>query len=347
MKAVSKSTSPELLPERFANHERRPELDGLRAVSILLVLAAHLLPLGPKFLQLNYAAGAMGMSLFFALSGFLIASRLLRSPAIMDFLVRRGARIFPLFYIYILLFFVFANHDVWQFFYSATFIVNYKTQYLSDFNAHLWSLCVEMQFYAGMALIVAGLGSRGVWLVWPACVLVTLLRVDAGAYINIVTHLRLDEILAGACVACLIHKFGDRGQCASNAALPVAALLWFVCSLSQAGPLQYARPYSSALVLAASIYSRPGWIKTVLKSSPARYVAEISYALYIIHPATALGWMNEGSVAERYLLKRPVSLLVTFFLAHISTFYWERIWTYRAKIWLARRKSDLRVAVKS
>src|ERR1700720_3445780 len=53
-----------------------PALDGLRAMSIILVLAAHLLPLGPKVLHLNSTAGPMGMSLFFALSGYLIVSTL-------------------------------------------------------------------------------------------------------------------------------------------------------------------------------------------------------------------------------------------------------------------------------
>ena len=48
---------------------RLPVLDGLRAIRILLVLAAHMLPLGPKLLQLNHTAGVMGMSLFFALIG--------------------------------------------------------------------------------------------------------------------------------------------------------------------------------------------------------------------------------------------------------------------------------------
>ena len=52
--------------------KRIPLLDGWRATSILLVLGSHLLPLGPKVLGLNEAAGAMGMALFFTLSGFLI-----------------------------------------------------------------------------------------------------------------------------------------------------------------------------------------------------------------------------------------------------------------------------------
>jgi peptidoglycan/LPS O-acetylase OafA/YrhL len=339
MKEVQRIASSEGPPWRYEKRDRISELDGLRAISILLVLAAHLLPLGPKFLKLNDAAGAMGMSLFFSLSGFLIASRLLNSPKILDFLVRRGTRILPLFYIYILLVFVFVNHDTWQLFWSAAFVVNYNTQYLTVFNAHLWSLCVEMQFYAAMAIAVAILGSRGVWLVWPACLLVTVFRIEAGAYINIATHLRVDEILAGACVACVVHKFGDRIQSTSNRAMPLALLVWFLCSLPQTCAIQYFRPYSSAMVLAVAIYSRPSWIKALLQSRPARYVAEISYALYIIHPATALGGMNEGSVVERYLLKRPISFLATFFLAHVSTFYWEKFWTTRAKTWLERRKS--------
>jgi hypothetical protein len=49
--------------------ERLPVLDGLRAISILLVLATHMLPIGPKVLRLNETAGAMGMSLFFSLFG--------------------------------------------------------------------------------------------------------------------------------------------------------------------------------------------------------------------------------------------------------------------------------------
>src|SRR5260370_7518042 len=80
--------------------DKFPVLDGLRAISILLVLACHLLPLGPKVLRLNETAGAMGMSLFFALSGFLITSGLMKNPQIFEFLVRRLSRILPLAYAY-------------------------------------------------------------------------------------------------------------------------------------------------------------------------------------------------------------------------------------------------------
>ena len=84
-----------------AGHIR--ELDGVRGVSILLVLATHLLPLGPKALQLNAMTGLMGMSLFFCLSGFLITRFLWDNPDVQVFLVRRLARILPLLALYAVL----------------------------------------------------------------------------------------------------------------------------------------------------------------------------------------------------------------------------------------------------
>src|SRR5579864_2417844 len=77
-------------------HERIPILDGWRAVSILAVLGAHLLPIGPKWLHLNDEAGAFGMALFFTLSGFLIVSFLDAGMPVKTFLLKRCARVVPL-----------------------------------------------------------------------------------------------------------------------------------------------------------------------------------------------------------------------------------------------------------
>ena len=73
-----------------------PELDGFRGLSILAVLAAHMLPLGPEVWRGNSTAGYMGMSVFFALSGFLISRFLWNSQDVGKFFVRRCARILPL-----------------------------------------------------------------------------------------------------------------------------------------------------------------------------------------------------------------------------------------------------------
>jgi peptidoglycan/LPS O-acetylase OafA/YrhL len=323
-------------------HDRSPILDGLRAISILLVLACHLLPLGPKVLQLNETAGAMGMSLFFALSGYLITSGLLRNPDVQEFLERRLSRILPLAYVYTLVVFLLFSFDPGSLLWTNLFVVNYQSQYLNDWNGHFWSLCVEMQFYLAIALVVLAAGRKGLWIVWPACLAITLLRVNAGAYIDIKTHLRVDEILSGACVATLYNNRPTFAHRLTSKVLVtimiVAALLWAISACPWAGALQYFRPYTTALLLFVSLHYGVTRPDTLLASRPMRYIATISYALYVIHPATMHGWMNEGSTITRYLLKRPISFALTFILAHFSTFYWESRWQSTARRWVQRRR---------
>jgi peptidoglycan/LPS O-acetylase OafA/YrhL len=310
-------------------------LDGLRAISILAVLACHLLPLGPKSLRLNETSGAMGMSLFFALSGFLITKNLLVGQGPKEFFVRRLARILPLAYLYLFFVFLIVTLDPKALLVGLVFVENYAMNYLT-LDGHFWSLCVEVHFYLAIGLVVWLFGVRGIVVVVPACLAITMLRIFEGATIDIKTHLRVDEILAGACVALLYEKRLLELKLGAMT-FAGAALFWVVASSPHSGWIQYARPYSSAMVLATSLMLGDGLLFSVLTSRPMRYVAEISYALYVIHPATAWGWMDEGTTAQRYLLKRPISFLATFALAHLSTFYFERKWIDLGKSHLRRK----------
>ncbi len=76
-------------------------LDGVRAASILLVLAAHMLPLSPIVPDTNEMAGKWGMALFFCLSGYLITSMLYRKPDVFPFMIKRVLRIAPAMWLYI------------------------------------------------------------------------------------------------------------------------------------------------------------------------------------------------------------------------------------------------------
>lgn len=321
-------------------------LDGLRAISILLVLACHLLPLGPAVFRFNEAAGAMGMSLFFALSGFLITSRLLNNTDIVEFLTRRLARILPLSYTYTLFVFTIIYFSPVHILWTDLFTINYMEQYLvSGLNNHFWSLCVEIHFYAAIALAVALAGRRGIWIVWPACLLVTFLRYQQSQYLAIETHLRVDEILSGACVATALASLPTLKNVARIRLIMLgAAVCWAVASHSSAGAFQCLRPYATAVLLFAGIQYGRALPNTLLCSRPLRYIADISYALYVIHPVTAYGWMNEGSSSVRYFLKRPITFALTFGLAHLSTFHLERHAQNFAKAWLRRRRAGKLVA---
>lgn len=270
------------------------------------------------------------MALFFALSGFLITSKLGHGIPISVFLVRRLARILPLAYAYLGIAAVLLGIDLSYPAWTASFTVNYATEWLlGSYNSHFWSLCVEIHFYVGIAAAMFLGGRRALLIVWPACIAVSALRVIEGQVIAIQTHLRLDEILVGACVATCYGRIKPTGMTVT--AFFVAVAGWLVCSHPLSGNLQYLRPYATGVVLWVALGLNSGWLHAFLVSRPMAYVAEISYGLYVLHPITVHGWMNEGSIMERYFVKRPISFALTFGLSHFSRFIWESYWVSIAR----------------
>ena len=89
--------------------QRIPSLDGLRALSIILVLAGHLRGTrgAPVFLNSKIDVGYLGVRMFFVISGFIITHLLLKKEcnggiSIGQFWIRRSLRIFPSAYTYML-----------------------------------------------------------------------------------------------------------------------------------------------------------------------------------------------------------------------------------------------------
>jgi peptidoglycan/LPS O-acetylase OafA/YrhL len=301
-------------------------LDGWRAASILSVLAGHWFPLGPGSWQLNASFATSGMALFFCLSGFLITQLLLRDQRVGAFLIRRLARIVPLAWAGMLaLALIPAN---WPYLLeNLGFIANLPPIHLLQGGNHLWSLCVEVQFYAVVALIVLVAGRRGLYALPLLALVVTGLRIMAGESHSIVTWHRVDEILAGATLALVanVHRPGE-----TTLRLPswTPLALWLLL-LASAHPdlptLQYARPYIAALTIGTSLYVAPEWFRRIWTGTGARYVAEISYALYVVHGILSITWLGaeDGTKVERYV-RRPLLVLATWAVAHVSTFYYEQ-----------------------
>lgn len=307
-------------------------LDGWRATSILLVLGAHLLPLGPKILQLNHVAGAMGMALFFTLSGFLIVRFLAEGMPIGAFAARRLARILPLSWLAMLYLAIAsgASADVsWA---NFLFYSNLPPSRLFEGGEHLWSICVEMQFYALAAALCLLPSRKGLYLVPVLALAVTSWRVYNGAKISIITWERVDEILAGGTLALVYCRwFGEAPvRALSRISLWPLLVLLVAASHPDSGWLQYLRPYAGAALVGVSIANTPALVARLLLSRPMAYVAEISYALYVLHGILAHSWLGSGDTLERYL-KRPLLFAATFLLAHLSTFYMEKPISRRAR----------------
>ena len=151
-----------------------PSLDGLRAVSIAMVLFAH--ALGTRFFLPTTVRdgwmepGRMGVRVFFVISGYLITRLLLREDertgriSIGHFYLRRAFRILPAFLVFLT---VISALDALHYialprlnlFYAFTYTINF-TRDNTWWTGHLWSLSVEEQFY----------------LLWPAVVALTSRR---------------------------------------------------------------------------------------------------------------------------------------------------------------------------
>lgn len=223
---------------------RLPELDGLRGLAILLVIVWHYFVLRlefvpgslPAYLTATLRLGWSGVDLFFVLSGFLIGGILmdnrLSENYFKAFYVRRICRIFPLYFLWFLLFCVFLlaagpplqatlawlfgrPQPLWSY---ATFTQNFTMAYSNFGGANwmgiTWSLAVEEQFYCVLPFIVRYVAPRRLpWLLVGFIVLAPLLRVflsfsfSAGptaAYI--LMPCRADALLLGALCAWMVRQ---------------------------------------------------------------------------------------------------------------------------------------------
>jgi peptidoglycan/LPS O-acetylase OafA/YrhL len=227
------------MPAPSISGDRLPGLDLLRAVAIGWVLIFHASVAGlvsPASWIVGF--GWMGVDLFFALSGFLIAGQLLgpwargEAPNYPRFFARRLLRTLPAYLAIVVLYFLIPAvrerpqiQPLWQY---LTFTQNFDVNFpLPKAFSHVWSLCVEEQFYlvlpvvaallairpsAGkiislmIAVLLAGMAIRGYfWLHGVAREpLNPATKLDLHGYMTLIyypTWSRLDGLLAGVAAA--------------------------------------------------------------------------------------------------------------------------------------------------
>jgi peptidoglycan/LPS O-acetylase OafA/YrhL len=134
--------------------KRIPSLDGVRAISITLVVLSHLVRWKNVSLDVLGGYGALGVQIFFVLSGYLITNLLLgeyeRTSTInlRDFYIRRAFRIFPAAFVFLAIVTVFYWHQIrWYHVVTAALWVSNMDLGRPWMSGHLWSLSIEEQFY--------------------------------------------------------------------------------------------------------------------------------------------------------------------------------------------------------
>jgi peptidoglycan/LPS O-acetylase OafA/YrhL len=173
---------------------------------------------------------------------------------------------------------------------------------------------VEVQFYLTIALLYALFRHRGLYLLPVLCVIVTGIRIATHTEISIVTYARVDEILAGATLALALEspRFAAVKSSLERGWLILLFIPLAVASANPlSGPLGYLRPYIVTLMVGQTILFAPGLTGRVLRSRTLFFLAEISYALYVLHRLVDVGWLDTGTKIVRYA-KRVPALAVVF-----------------------------------
>jgi peptidoglycan/LPS O-acetylase OafA/YrhL len=323
----------------------RPELNGLRALSVLAVAVFHT-NLG--ILQ----GGWLGVDLFFVLSGFLITTLLLEERdengiRLGAFYARRALRLLPA--LAALLGFLMLLVTVGAASSSTTRDVPWVLSYIANWRpavgggrgplTHLWSLSVEEQFYVVWPLVLVGLLRASVparrLVIGLAGVAGTIAIVRTGLFIaHVITperayfgsDVRADALLAGCLLAVVRHA-----GWASHIERYVRTLLWpavaglvviaFVHAspFARTGPLLFGPVDGAALVVVAGLVLFPHRFRA-LRWRPLVELGKLSYAFYLWHvPVMVVFGMSPvlrlvlglpltlvASIASRFLVEQPM-----------------------------------------
>lgn len=329
---------------------RIPSLDGLRALSILLVFWGHLAGTRgfvrlPKRWEHWLDFSELGVRIFFVISGYLISTLLFReqeqagSIRLGRFYLRRTLRIFPAYYalLAVVALLVATREAVvmpGDFLHALTYTTNYHA-IRSWYVGHTWSLSVEEQFYLLWPAAVVLLGRAGaITAAIAVLIVVPVLRVaswwfspDSRPLIGETFQTTADAIAAGCVLA------GAQGWLRNRSVWtkPMDAATWWLVPLAVV-LLSRLRDHPSVDLSIGMTLTNVGivWMidrclvrphqdfARVLNWAPAVFVGTMSYSLYLWQQL----FLNRRSAAPWCAF--PVNVLLALACAWLSYRWIER-----------------------
>ena len=309
-------------------------LRGIAALLVVLVHARYALLNTDSFplAQQLFVPGAMGVDLFFLISGFIMCYSTAGSDgsvgAVARFAIKRFARVWPV-YVAVTLVAIFVLNGGIDYFHVAE---NRKRFWHSigmlPFNPHYppyfsltllvaWTLVFEMYFY--LAFAASMLFRRLRWFVLASWVLLTVVLLPLGqrgfdfdvtrdlgyaGYMSVVTNGFVLEFMAGVLVGWLYlrpwFRLRNAQVCWHLAGCSTAFALWAIYSFAvdTHGPNKYGWPLA-LMMLCLALAS-----KTVRLPAPRflLWLGTVSYSLYLTHPVTqglVTQWMTKAGASSQ------------------------------------------------
>lgn len=326
-------------------------LDGLRCLSILAVIWYHT---GASVEGLALAQkGYLGVDLFFAISGFLITTLLLREQeqrgriSLRAFYMRRTLRIFPLYYAVILLYVIVtwalerSTSVGQQFFANLPYFLTYTSNWFVHLDGRVifyiaWSLATEEQFYLVWPTVEKML--RG----WRAAGLIVIFLIarelletailsghlpDRPLWTVIVLSIH-PAILGGVLMAHVLHDqrsfelarnlLGSRWMAPLILAVLLAGL--------EVGFPRWTTWTLMVLLVGSVVIRESNGLGPLLKWRPVAHIGQVSYGMYLMHMLVfhAVKRLFDPLIGQEHAwLWFPATVVATTFVATISFRYYE------------------------
>lgn len=362
--------------EQVSTVDRIAPLTGVRAVAAMLVMGTHAGygtgTLSQGYVGLMFARMEIGVAVFFVLSGCLLFAPWVRAaagrqdpPPVRRYARNRVRRIMPAYVVTVL-----AVYAVYEFRHidhnpghtwaglirnltlTQIYSDNYLFHYVHQGLTQMWSLAVEVAFYAALpllaylllvllcrrrwrpALLLAGLA--GLALISPLWLIVlhTTDWLPKGAGLWLPHYL---VWFVGGMVLAVLQVMGVR--CYALAVVPVAVAGYLVVSTPIAGvvtapalglseDLAKTMFYAviSTLVVAPLALRDDGWYARLLGSRPMVWLGEISYEIFLLHVivmeialVTVLGWpVYTGSVLVLFVVTLAMTIPAAWLLHRVT-----------------------------
>jgi len=292
-----------------AGGDRISSLDGLRAISIVMVLLGHLG--GTRgFPGVNLGVGDyahLGVVVFFVISGFLITRLLLTEHtkkghvSLKLFYARRALRLFPAAYAYIACIALLALAGVVHlaardFWHALTYTANYLPRPAWEIG-HLWSLSVEEQFYLLWPCAIVALGPRralwvaaGVILLGPFARSADWFFLTGTPYRDLSMFPMVADSLAMGCLLARVRGWLELQGWYLQLFQPAysAGLLALILLINRFMGYMVVEVFGTsainvclAILIHRCVYCSHDWIGRALNWKPIAFVGVLSYSLYL------------------------------------------------------------------
>lgn len=316
------------------------QLDSIRAIAVAMVVFSHWTLLGANSIL---PWGAIGVTVFFVLSGFLITNILLKKKqdieekkyeeskivAIGKFMMRRALRIFPIYYLLLILLFLGAKvlpnpiPQDWKYYalYVENYLFYYRQAYPGGKLSPMWSLAVEEQFYLIWPWLIFFVSAKNIKYVLGSGIIISILTLlilphvlEKKEFLVFLTPSCFDAFCWGGFLSYTIVYHKEMLEKFSRVfrVLGLIAITAYLCLQYLQIPFDFlARTLLSIFVtwiLSIILLNKTGYFDKLFSNKILMSIGKVSYGIYLFHcfvPViinTIIHWLKKKQLSSSLFL---------------------------------------------